>query len=120
MSAIAAIELPWPPRELSPNARPHWAQLAKAKKQYRLLCFVLARRAGVRGGMVTADKRLRVAMTFYPPVKRHRDKDNLLASMKAALDGLADALLVDDRQFDPVVTIADCRKGGVVKVELYD
>ena len=29
------IVLPWPPTGLSPNARTHWAQLAKLKRQYR-------------------------------------------------------------------------------------
>ncbi len=116
---MTTIELPWPPKALSPNARVHWAQLARARKQYRMLAFVLACKAGVLGGQVKGVGRLKVALTFYPPVMRHRDKDNLLASMKAALDGLADALLVDDRQFDPEVSIAECVKGGAVKVELY-
>jgi hypothetical protein len=26
------VDLPWPPRELSPNARKHWAVVAKHKK----------------------------------------------------------------------------------------
>ena len=29
------INLPWPPRELSPNARVHWAKKAKAAKAYK-------------------------------------------------------------------------------------
>ncbi|HSV73521.1 MAG TPA: hypothetical protein VLH79_07160 [Chthonomonadales bacterium] len=32
------IVLPWPPTGLSPNARNHWAKLAKLKKQYREAC----------------------------------------------------------------------------------
>ena len=29
------LVLGWPPSNLSPNARLHWAKLARAKKQYR-------------------------------------------------------------------------------------
>lgn len=32
------VILPWPPKELSPNFRGHWAKLARAKKAYRLAC----------------------------------------------------------------------------------
>jgi len=32
------LTLPWPPTALSPNARQHWAKLARAKKAYRLAC----------------------------------------------------------------------------------
>ena len=32
------LTLPWPPKELSPNARQHWSKLAKAKKAYRDAC----------------------------------------------------------------------------------
>ena len=32
------IVLGWPPSDLSPNKRLHWAKLAAAKKQYRKDC----------------------------------------------------------------------------------
>jgi crossover junction endodeoxyribonuclease RusA len=34
--------------------------------------------------------------------KRHRDADNCLAAAKAGLDGMADALGVNDRHFQPI------------------
>jgi crossover junction endodeoxyribonuclease RusA len=36
------------------------------------------------------------------PDKRHRDADNCLAASKAGLDGVADALIVDDKRFQPI------------------
>jgi crossover junction endodeoxyribonuclease RusA len=36
------------------------------------------------------------------PDKRHRDADNCLAAAKAGLDGMADALGVNDRHFQPI------------------
>jgi crossover junction endodeoxyribonuclease RusA len=54
-------------------------------------------------------------MRFCPPDKRKRDLDNLLARMKAGLDGLADALGVDDTIFRPAVEWGEVRpRGGVV------
>lgn len=37
-----------------------------------------------------------IAVTFRPPDKRRRDKDNMIASFKSGQDGIADALGVDD------------------------
>lgn len=59
-----------------------------------------------------------VELTFYPPCKRNRDRDNLLAAMKSGLDGLADAMNVNDRRFVPIVRLKD-EIGGMVKVRIY-
>ena len=40
-----------------------------------------------------------IAPTIYRPIKRGRDADNFWAGMKSALDGLANALGVDDSRF---------------------
>jgi Holliday junction resolvase RusA-like endonuclease len=37
------------------------------------------------------------------PDKRKRDADNCLAAAKGALDGLADALMVNDQLFQPIM-----------------
>lgn len=93
-----ALELPWPDRRLSPNARGHWAITANAKKRYRARCAAIAIKAGV-GGLVEPGRALDVHLTFLPPDRRARDWDNLLASMKSGLDGLSDALGVDDSRW---------------------
>ena len=90
------INLPWPPATLSPNARQHWAQLAKAKKAFRADCYLTAIEQGARP--IKAD-RLHLHLTFVPPSRRKFDLDNLLARMKAGLDGLADVLGVDDSRW---------------------
>lgn len=108
------ITLPWPPKELSPNARIHWAQLAKAKKAYRAACAWTAREQGVRP--LQADK-LHLSLTFYPPNRRAFDLDNALARMKSGLDGLADVLGVDDKNWSLNIALAE-EIGGMVKVEV--
>ena len=88
--------LPWPPSALSPNTRGHWATLAKAKKRYRAACFIQIRADRVR---CPDAPRLDVLLQFVPPDRRRYDRDNLVARMKAGLDGVADAWDIDDSQF---------------------
>ena len=114
VGARATVTLPWPPKDLSPNARIHWAKLAKVKKAYRHACCTLAWQAGI-GGVFDGCARLHVALVFYPPDRRQRDQDNMFAAMKAGLDGLADAMRVDDRKFRATFEVAD-QIGGMVKV----
>lgn len=114
----AELELPWPPRQLSPNARGHWAVTAKAKKAYRARCAAIGRQAGV-GVLLTGRERLAVHLAFFPPDRRPRDWDNLLASMKAGLDGLADAMEIDDSRWRLSFEVeGQVVKGGVVLVTL--
>lgn len=108
------IVLPWPPKELSPNARLHWSRLAKAKKAYRAACAAQAMEQGLR--RVQADK-LHLSLTFYPPTRRAFDLDNALARMKSGLDGLADVLGVDDKHWSLSIERSD-QIGGMVKVEV--
>ena len=113
-SAMKIIYLPWPPKELSPNANLHWAKKAKYKKAYRHTCWVLTLESKVK---VSTDGKIPITVTFYPPDKRHRDADNMVASIKAGLDGVADALKINDRQFLPTFQFTDEVK-GMVTVQL--
>jgi crossover junction endodeoxyribonuclease RusA len=108
------IDLPWPSKDLSPNARCHWAVKARAVKKARSEAYLVAS----TWGPVDA-KALDVTLTFYPPDKRCYDDDNLVARAKSLIDGIADALGVDDSRFrlqKPV--LGEPIKGGNVHVEL--
>jgi crossover junction endodeoxyribonuclease RusA len=111
------VVLPWPPKELSPNARLHWAALSRVKKAYRTACWLQARKAGISAETLLGADEADVHLVFYPPDKRNRDADNMLASMKAGLDGLADALKVDDNIFRVTFDVSD-DIGGMVKVSV--
>jgi crossover junction endodeoxyribonuclease RusA len=106
--------LPWMPKELSPNARVHWAKKAKAAKSYRADCHVVAKSAGVK----MPDGPALLCLTFHPPDKRARDDDNLIASFKAGRDGIADALGIDDVRFALYVQIGEPVKHGAVRAEI--
>lgn len=110
------LTLPWPPKELSPNARLHWAKLAKVKKAYREACAWTAMEQGLRK---VATRKLHLSLVFYPPTRRAYDLDNALARMKAGLDGLADVMQLDDKHWG--LSIAKSEEiGGFVKVKIEE
>ena len=110
------LTMPWPPKELSPNARLHYMAVYRAKSQYRESCAWTAKSQG--GKKLKADK-IHVRLTFYPPSRRAIDLDNCLARFKAGIDGLVDILGVDDSKWEITIRKAD-EIGGFVRVELLD
>lgn len=118
---MITLELPWPNSKLSPNSRTHWRAKARYQQWAHLFGYAAANEwlgkhrapnGGPRGP-------LPVKLVFCPPDKRPRDLDNLGASCKWALDGVARALQVDDKQFRPLtLDWGEPRKGGCVKVEI--
>lgn len=108
------IALPWPPRELHPNARPHHFACASAAKAYRTQAYWLAKSA-----LLTApdDGDILLIVTFHPPSNRG-DTDGMFSSIKAGLDGLADALGVNDRRFSFTIRRAEPVKSGQVVITI--
>jgi hypothetical protein len=117
-SVQVGLVLPWPDKKLSPNARQHWAQRSAAVKRARSQAYLLARGSmsqphpGWRAlESSTPRDRINVQLTFEPPGRYRYDIDNLVARMKASLDGIADALGVDDYSFQlQRPTLADPHK----------
>lgn len=111
------IDLPWPPVALHPNSRAHWAKRAKAAKLYRADAGMLAQAAGVRRWLSTRlAQTVPVSIAFYPPDRRKRDLDGMLSSIKSGLDGIADALGVDDNRFSLSINRCEPEKGGRVSI----
>lgn len=115
------VLLPWPDKRLSPNARMFYRKLAEVKKLARdtahketLAQLPLQARQSVAQG----EERIPLTITFFPPDKRLRDDDNMVASFKAYRDGIADALHVDDRRFRPHYVFSDPDKPGRVEVRI--
>jgi crossover junction endodeoxyribonuclease RusA len=113
----ASITLPWPDKRLNPNARVHWADLAKAKKAAR---NAAAWEARIQGAHIIKGKagRVRATITFSPPDRRARDLDNCIAAMKAAIDGIADVIGVDDSKWTFTATMGEPVKGGRVRLDI--
>ena len=117
------VVLGWPPSDLSPNARLHWAKLARAKKQYRQACLSVTKEQlkneKNKKNSKNIPERLVLEMTFIPPDRRSYDRDNLVARMKSGIDGLSDALRINDKRFNTVISTMDHNYlGGFVKIRI--
>ena len=109
------VTLGWPSPLLSPNSRKHWSVKAKATKAARSEAFYATR---VVTTIKPNWKAAALSVTFNPPDKRRRDRDNLQASLKAHFDGIADALGINDSLFVPTYAFGPVVKGGAVRVEI--
>jgi crossover junction endodeoxyribonuclease RusA len=127
MSDRVHLCLPWPDAKLSPNARLHWAQRSKAVKRARGQAHALALTNITQLAdkwepfkQATTEDQIDIRITFEPPCRRRYDMDNLVARMKSTLDGIADALAVDDYIFrlERPVMADPYKPGGRVMVTL--
>ena len=112
---MTAITLPWPDAKLSPNARTHWRAKAPVTKAARTSAYWLTEASGAR---VAGEGVIALRVVFHAPDNRHRDRDNVQSACKAYMDGIADALKVNDRRFEPTYAWGDNIKGGCVVVTL--
>jgi crossover junction endodeoxyribonuclease RusA len=78
----------------------------------------VARGYGLRPGDPDIPETPKVTAVFFPPDKRHRDIDGLLSSMKAAFDGIADAIGVDDSRWQIGYRRGEPVKNGLVLIEI--
>jgi crossover junction endodeoxyribonuclease RusA len=113
------LHLPWPARPLWANDRSHWRKRSAAVKKARHDAWVLALDAGIKPGSI-ARPLLRFA--FHPPTRRLPDLQNMPHTCKAAIDGIADALAMDDKHFLCAwpMAFSEPRKGGLVVVTVWD
>ena len=109
---MTEIVLPWPPRALNPNKRCHWSVKSKAAKGYREACRLLTKQSGA---LIDWEGDVHVWIDFYPPDKRHRDDDNMIAAFMSGRDGMADALGINDKRFRIHPYVKE-QIGGMVKV----
>jgi crossover junction endodeoxyribonuclease RusA len=90
------VVLPWPARELSPNARIHRMAKAGYAAAARRDAFLVARAALLDCGDPVYCGALEMTIAIHPPDGKRRDLDNVHASLKSCIDGIFQALCVDD------------------------
>jgi len=117
------IELPWPDSDLSPNSRVHWAVKAKAARKAREDGAWCTHKAMMDLSISVDDFFVenceKATLTFHPPIRRKRDDDNAIASMKSYLDGVCDKLGFDDSRLQLQRPIwGEVVKGGKVVLTL--
>jgi len=89
-------------------------------KKARMDAFLLSKAAGCTSQSFDSyDGKIWVWMMFYPKTMNYPDMDNCLAMCKAYLDGIADALKVNDRRFVFQLEMGQqVAKGGKIVVRL--
>jgi crossover junction endodeoxyribonuclease RusA len=120
-TSVLRVELDFPPAELFPNRAKgtHWGKLYKIRSDYREASTWLAKHQ-IKGWKHLGGQ-IKLTITFDMPDKRKRDADNCLAAAKGALDGLADALFVNDQLFQPILIFrVEGKKPGRLIVELEE
>ena len=97
------ITIPFPPSELMPNRKngKHWSSTHDIKTGSRETAHKAATAA--IDTWKEPEGNIPLSILFLAPDKRHRDLDNCLAASKAAIDGIAEALGVDDKRFRPIL-----------------
>ena len=109
------IELPWFNPCLAPNRPKHFREKGAARKKQRAEAKLIASTIRFK----PSGETLALSITFHPPTGHRRDLDNCLASIKGALDGIADALEVDDQIFRPItIDFDEVVKGGKIIIEI--
>jgi len=107
------IELPYPHKALWPNGRAHWAIKARETKKHRAWAALAVRACNPP---VVGNGPIPIHIVCHPKGRGPApDRDGVVSSCKAFLDGIADALGVNDRNFvAPTVEIASERTGRFV------
>ncbi len=120
MGNSLTLLFPWPSADLSPNARVHHMALHRARKKAKAEAWGMTKalmpplriREGSWAGPVE------VHVTWHPSSARAFDLDNALARLKGHLDGVADALGIDDSAFTFRLERGPKNKLPVVRVTL--
>jgi len=71
----------------------------KAKQTYRDSCFFDTKAQII--GTIGAEGNVPVSIMFHPP-RNSGDIDNMLAALKSGIDGMCDALGINDKRLRPL------------------
>lgn len=112
------IELPFPAKILWPNGRGHHMAKHRATKKHRQWAHDATLADNTRPS-IDSGGRIRLSITVYPKTKNAIDADNAAAAMKSYIDGIADALKINDSRFEvPTIHFAEPVKHGKVVVSI--
>jgi crossover junction endodeoxyribonuclease RusA len=109
------FSLSWPDKALQSNSRAHWAAKAKATKKARQDAWATA-----LAHNLPCWPEATIFIEYWPRTRRG-DPQNVPHALKAYIDGIADAMGVDDRCFkvDYPTMFAGTTKAGAVVFRVY-
>lgn len=96
MPDAITVTLPWPAAGLVPHSSGGWRAKSALTKRERSTSRTLTIEA--LGRAAWPESAARLVVTLHPPHRRG-DVQNTIGALKAAIDGIADALRVNDRRF---------------------
>jgi crossover junction endodeoxyribonuclease RusA len=111
---MTPIILPWPPSSLSGHAKGGWHTKAAATRKQREWARLATLEAKPT---VPAVGDIALNIRFVPPDRRG-DRTNFANRIKAGIDGIAEALGVNDARFLPSYEFSPPAKPGQVIVTL--
>lgn len=117
------ITLPIPDRGVSQNAQrgqSKFAAIAKSKlvKQHRHAAHQMMKIAIARGYLEGAGKPTGYALSFFYKTNLFRDEGNAEGSCKAYIDGICDALRMNDRHFNKKQLTQQAKDAKKPRVEI--
>jgi crossover junction endodeoxyribonuclease RusA len=110
------VTLPWFPHELSPNRKVHWAAKARAVKAYRNAVFHHTKES-IRYTLLGMYE-IELNIKFHPPTRHRYDLDNMLAAFKSGIDGISQAIGIDDSKFTISISKHEPVMNGKIIVEI--
>jgi crossover junction endodeoxyribonuclease RusA len=111
---MSALSLPFPPSSLSGHAKGHWRDKAAITAKHRDLAKRVTQAAAPK---VSTTGDIRIHIRLVPPDRRG-DRTNFPNRLKPYLDGIADALGVNDARFVPTYEFAPPEKPGCVDITI--
>lgn len=112
------LTLPFPPASLSGHNEGAWFNKSGPVAKYRADAAFLAKVAAREHGYVPpAAGDISIRFTFIPPDRRS-DRVNMPGRLKPQIDGIADALRVNDARFLPSYDFLPSEAPGRVEVEI--
>lgn len=113
------VEVPYPDGALLQNSRKHWTVKSDATAEARMKARNAANLAN--GTQRWNPVPLEGIMIIHPPDKRRRDAFNTGAALKPAIDGIFDALGVDDFLVDDwQVKRREPVPGGRIVIQIFE
>jgi crossover junction endodeoxyribonuclease RusA len=114
MTDAITLSLPWPDRVISSNGRANRYKKARKVKEARGYAYWVAKEAKVSPWPSAS-----LEFTYHPPSQRG-DVHNVASGLKAYIDGIAEAMGVDDRKFTVQypTRFSESKKGGEIIVKI--